>query len=196
MSLIDVALTVMAENRWRAATVAGICTEANLNKRYFYESFGDLDALAAAVIDYVATDVGRAAVAAFDSVDTAPVDVQARTVVDAVVRSVAVDGRRARVLLGGVAWSPEVHEGRNAAMARLADILAVHARLGRSESARYPATSTVVAFLIGGTAQAVLMWIDGGEDGHSTDQLVDDVTALWLSVGASTVDDPHPAPRR
>ena len=43
--LLDAAMDVMARNEWRSATVDKVCTAANLNKRYFYESFTDLDDL-------------------------------------------------------------------------------------------------------------------------------------------------------
>ena len=44
----------MAADEWRAATVAKVCQAAGLNKRYFYESFTDLDTLAAAVVEETA----------------------------------------------------------------------------------------------------------------------------------------------
>ena len=188
LAIIDVALTAMAENRWRSATVAAICAEANLSKRYFYESFRDLDELGAAVIEGVASEIGRSAVAAFEMAINAPVAIQARAAVDSVVGSIGADRRKALVLLGGVAWSPILHAERTAAMRRLTDTFVTYARIEHSsESSVHPLTSTVVAFIIGGTAQAILAWIEG-DHSTETDRLIDDVTALWLSVGASTAD--------
>ena len=60
--LIDAALGIMAADEWRAATVAKVCQAAGLNKRYFYESFTDLDALAAAVVEDAARQVAESAV--------------------------------------------------------------------------------------------------------------------------------------
>ncbi|PRC57308.1 transcriptional regulator, partial [Mycobacterium sp. ITM-2017-0098] len=48
--LIDAAPDVMAANDWRSVTVDKLCGAAGLNKRYFYESFTDLDAVAAAAV--------------------------------------------------------------------------------------------------------------------------------------------------
>ena len=60
---IEAALGIMADDEWRAATVAKVCQAAGLNKRYFYESFTDLDSLGAAVVEgtasYVAEFSGR-----------------------------------------------------------------------------------------------------------------------------------------
>ncbi len=52
--LLESAMDVMTRNEWRSVTVEKLCAAANLNKRYFYESFTDLDAVAAAVVDDIA----------------------------------------------------------------------------------------------------------------------------------------------
>uniref|UniRef100_A0A5Q5BR17 Transcriptional regulator, TetR family n=2 Tax=unclassified Mycobacterium TaxID=2642494 RepID=A0A5Q5BR17_MYCSS len=72
--LLDAAMDAMARNEWRTATVGKVCAAAGLNKRYFYESFADLDALAAAVVDDVAESVRTATVHAADSVTQDSVD--------------------------------------------------------------------------------------------------------------------------
>lgn len=183
--LIDVALTAMAENRWRSATVAGLCAEAQLNKRYFYESFTDLDTLASAVIDEVAAGVGHAAVTAYvKSIELAMAD-QARAAVDAVVGALGADHRKAQVLLGSVADSPTVHARRTDAMQGLTAILVDHARSVHGvELESDSLASTAPAFVIGGTAQAILSWADGTAP-VSRSQLVDDISSLWLALGES-----------
>ncbi|WP_454231979.1 hypothetical protein [Mycolicibacterium fortuitum] len=100
-------MDVMTRNEWRSATVEKLCTAANLNKRYFYESFTDLDGLAAAVVDDIADGVRSATVAAADAAAQEPLEVQAMASVAAAVRALVNDPRRARVLLGGVAALPE-----------------------------------------------------------------------------------------
>lgn len=82
---------------WQATTVRGACKAANLNPRYFYESFADLDELLLAVYDDV---VGQgiavlATVAAEAPPELAPM---VRAVVSAGFRFLAADPRRARVL--------------------------------------------------------------------------------------------------
>lgn len=183
--LLDVALTAMAENRWRSATVAGLCAEAQLNKRYFYESFSDLDALANAVIGEIAADAGHAAVTAYAKSIELPQADQARTAVDAVVGALGTDHRKALVLLGGVADSPAVHVRRTDAMKGLTAILVGHARSVHGvELENDSLAATAPAFVIGGTAQAILSWSDGTAP-ISRNQLVDDISSLWLALGES-----------
>ncbi|MBA0127800.1 TetR/AcrR family transcriptional regulator [Haloechinothrix sp. YIM 98757] len=183
--LIDVALTAMAENRWRSATVVRLCAEARLNKRYFYESFTDLDTLASAVIDEVAAEVGDAAVTAYKNSIELPLADQARAAVDAVVGVLGTDPRKALVLLGGVADSPTEHARRTDAMTGLTAILVDHARSIHGVELEYDSlASTAPAFVIGGTAQAILSWVNGTAP-IGRKQLVDDISALWLAVGES-----------
>ncbi|MGC4992470.1 TetR/AcrR family transcriptional regulator [Nocardia salmonicida] len=185
--LIDAALTAMAENRWRSATVAGICAEAQLNKRYFYESFVDLDTVASEVIDEVAMEVGQAAVAAYvDSIEL-PLADQARAAVDAVVGALGTDPRKALVLLGGVADSPTAHARRADAMKGLTAILIGHARSVHGvELENDSLAASAPAFVIGGTAQAILSWADGTAP-IDRSSLVEDIASLWLAVGESAV---------
>lgn len=48
-SFLDAGLTVFGRDGFRAATVRGLCREAGLTDRYFYESFDNLEALLIAV---------------------------------------------------------------------------------------------------------------------------------------------------
>lgn len=97
---------LMVQNEWRGVTVEKICAAAGLNKRYFYESFTDIDGLSAAVVDDIADEVRSVTVAAADAAAQQPLEVQALASVAAAVRTLVDDPRRARVLLGGVAASP------------------------------------------------------------------------------------------
>src|ERR1700721_1384529 len=49
--LVDAALELLGTQGGGAFTVRGVCLEARLNARYFYESFDGLDALFVAVFD-------------------------------------------------------------------------------------------------------------------------------------------------
>lgn len=180
MALIDVALTEMAENRWRTATVDALCRVAKLNKRYFYESFDSLDALADAVIEAIATEVAEVAVGGYLPLLDRPVQEQARGAITAVVDLLGADPRKALVLLGGVPTTPMAHEKRTAAIAGLTAALIAHARTTHDVSLEQDSlASTAPAFVIGGTAQTILSWA-GGDLPVSRDQLVDDITALWM----------------
>lgn len=83
---------------WASTTVKGVCTTAELTERYFYESFENLEALFSAVFDATVDDVASAVAAA---IATAPLDAEARARagVEAFLRLLAEDPRKARVQL-------------------------------------------------------------------------------------------------
>lgn len=181
-ALIDVALTEMADNRWRTATVEALCRAAKLNKRYFYESFDGLDALADAVIESIATEVAEAAVAGYIPLLDQPVEEQARGAITAVVDVLGNDPHKALVLLGGAPTTPVAHEKRTAVITGLTAALIAHARTTHDVSLeRDSLAATAPAFVIGGTAQAILSWA-AGDLPVTRDRLVDDITALWMTL--------------
>lgn len=184
-SLVDAALTEMAESRWRSVTVASVCAVARLNKRYFYESFETLDQLADAVIDTVAADVGVAAIGCFIATAESALDVQAREVVAAVVDVLGRDRRKALVLLGGVPTATSQDDNRREAISGLTAVLVDHARKIHDVALeRDSLAATGPAFVIGGTAQTILSWVNGDLP-VSREQLIEDIAALWLALGES-----------
>ncbi|MDF2826191.1 MAG: transcriptional regulator, partial [Mycobacterium sp.] len=181
--LIDAALGIMAGNEWRAATVAKVCHAAGLNKRYFYESFTDLDSLAAAVVEDTARGVAESSVAAFLASAGSPLRDRAFQSIDAAVRALVEDPRRARVLFDAVAASPAVLAHRVLVVQGLTGVLVAHAREIHDVELETDTLARVApAFLVGGTAEAILGWLNGNVD-VSLDELIDDLTTLWLITG-------------
>lgn len=187
--LMDAALDFMGEGSWRSATVAGLCARAGLHKRYFYESFTDLDGVARGVIDLVAEAVAAAALGAYLSLpENAPLDEQARATLDAVIRVLVEDPRKAQTLFGPVSASLDVLEHRALALAGLTAVLVEHARTIHDVELEADSLATVApAFLVGGTGEAVLSWIRNPDRG-SIEQLVADITVLWLITGNGAAD--------
>jgi AcrR family transcriptional regulator len=186
--LIDAALDAASDNAWRTMTVDKLCAAAGLNKRYFYESFTDLDAVAAAAVDDIAAQVSVATVTALTSVLDEPLERQAAVAVDALVRTLVEDPRRARVLLGGVAISPALHQHREAVMRGLTEVLIGHARIVHGvELEKDPLAEIAPAFVVGGTADAILAFIEGRAR-VSIEQLVDGLVTLWLITGNGAAD--------
>ncbi len=186
--LLDAALDIMAGGGWRTATVDQVCTAAGLNKRYFYESFTDLDTLAAAVVDDIAAEVGQATVAAFAGAPAETLERQALLTVGALVRALVQDPRRARVLLGGVAATPAVQAHRALVMSGLTQILVAHARLIHGvELETDPLAQVAPAFVVGGTAEAILAFVDGAA-ALSVDELINELTTLWLITGSGAAE--------
>lgn len=181
--LLDAAIEVIADDAWRTVTVDRLCADAGLNKRYFYESFATLDDVAAAAVDDIADDVRTATVNVAAHRADEPLDQQARAVVDALVRALVEDPRRGRILLGGVAGSVALHEHRGAVMRGLTAVLVSHARSVHGvELEKDPLAEVAPAFIVGGTADAILAYLDGRAR-MSLDSLVTALTTLWLITG-------------
>lgn len=177
-------MEVMTRNEWRGVTVEKLCTEANLNKRYFYESFTDIDGLSAAVVDGIADEVRSATVAAAEAAAQQPLDVRALASVAAAVRTLVDDPRRARVLLGGVATSPELDTHRTTVMHRLTDVLIDHGRTVHGvELETDPLAKVAPAFIVGGTADAILEYVNGAVD-LSLDDFIAQLATLWVITGS------------
>lgn len=181
--LTDAALDLMAADEWRSATVEQICSSAGLNKRYFYQAFADLDELASAVVDDIADEVRDATLAAFAEVADQPLERQALASVDAPIRVLVRDPRRARVLLGGVAATPSLRRHREEVLSGLTSVLTRQARAVHGvELERDPLAQIAPAFVVGGTAEAILAYLEGSAR-ITLDQLVTELTTLWLVTG-------------
>ena len=95
--LLATGFDLLASEGWSGTSVRAICAANDLNPRYFYESFDNLDALVIAVYDRLLDELRDQLVHALDG---APPDVpsQIGAAVEAVVSFVLDDRRRARVL--------------------------------------------------------------------------------------------------
>lgn len=176
-------MDTMSCGEWRSATVEKVCAAAGLNKRYFYESFVDLDGLSAAVVDDIADRVRSATTQAVSEVADETLEVQALAGVSAAVRTLVDDPRRARVLLGGVAASPELDAHRTAVMHRLTEVLVDHGRTVHDVALEAdPLAQVAPAFIVGGTADAILSFVSG-DIALSVDDLIAQLATLWLITG-------------
>lgn len=181
--LIDAALDVLANGDWRGITVEKLCSASGLNKRYFYESFSDLDAVATAVVDDIARQLRVVALQATAANATQSLAVQALATVDALVTTLADDPRCARVLLGAVALSPALQRHRDDIMIGLTEVLVEHARTVHDvELESVPLAQVAPAFIIGGTADAILAFMEG-RAGVTKEELVQSIATLWLITG-------------
>lgn len=161
-----------------------VCHKAELNPRYFYESFEDIDALLVAVYDHVVGQLGEA-VAAAPIVTASPVKA-ARAGMEAIVRFVDEDRRRARVLyveaLGNEALARHRLAIDRATVASLEE-QAIEAAGGWPQGERVGQVGA--AMLVGGISEVLRDWIDGRID-VTRSQLIDDLAELSLALGAAT----------
>jgi AcrR family transcriptional regulator len=180
--LVDAAFELLGRGGWRETTVRGVCVEAGLNPRYFYESFTDLDELVAAVFE---REVGRATAGILAAFDAAPDDARAkaRAVIDACVEHLTEDRRRARILFSEALGDDFMARRRVDTMHAVGQLIATTARqfYGRSED-EDPIAELAGAFLVGGLVETIIAWLDGRLQVERA-QLVDDLTELWVAMG-------------
>jgi AcrR family transcriptional regulator len=182
-ALLDAAFAEVSDRGWRGLAIDVVCRRAGLNKRYFYESFPGVDALVAAVTGRVADEAIAATVAALDP-HAAPAAFT-RAGVGAFVTHLTDDPRRARVLFGAVAADDAASGHRAEAVRRI--IATVASRGHDVHPVEDPVRPDLVAgFLVGGTSQAVLDWLDGRLP-YPRAELIDELAALWTSLGDTAV---------
>jgi len=167
--LLDAALELLGTEGWSGTTVRGVCQTAQLNPRYFYESFEDLDQLACALHDRLLDELRGAVEAAVDAAPDDPA-AQTRAVVDATARFVDEDRRRARVIYVESLGNEAVNRKR---------IEAGHALTTLMAGAIGPVAASL---LVGGFSEVLVAWLDGRIP-YGRDRLVDETTSLFLAVG-------------
>lgn len=195
--LLDKSFAWMADGQWRQASIAQLCREVNLNKRYFYESFADLEAVEDAVVEDLTgallnLGLRAAADAQQQGMDT---DALARHVLGSCIRWLTEDPRRARVLFAKASDNPRARDQRNMVISQLARTLtdfglAYHGprqpQVTVTEEHNHLAGLSS-SMLIGGTIESILRWIDG-DIPMSLDEFIDYTARFWVVLGNAAVD--------
>lgn len=180
--LLDTAFDAMAEDAWKNMSINQLCREAGLTKRYFYESFSNLDDLADAVTGQLASKViALALTAAAEGTQAGLSNLEvARKVMNPVLGYLTDEPRRARVLFGEAADNPVARSNRRKVINALA--YAVN-RYGHEHYETHgktdPITILTSSILVGGTIEAILNWLEGGIE-MNRQQFIDDVAELWV----------------
>ena len=159
-------------------TVRGICRQAGVALRYFYESFTDKDDFVGQIFDWVIADIAATTQAA---VAAAPFKEQSRAGMANIVRTIAVDTRVGRLLFSSQLSNPVVVRKRAESFALMAMLTFQHAgSLGGQDNDRIRAATH---FLVGGVGQTITAWL-AGDIRLDTEQLVDQLAA---SIDALTL---------
>ncbi|MBF6180167.1 DNA-binding transcriptional repressor FabR [Nocardia otitidiscaviarum] len=160
--LLDAALDIIGTQGLSALTVRGVCEQARVGPRFFYESFPDLDALAGDLLDEIqgaALDSARAAIADTEG-DQAD---KIRAGVAALIVALTDDPRRANIALAQAHGSEGLMRRRFEGMRRVAAVIMQEARLLLDIPEGEDNALTALAQLItGGAAELMLVWLDGG----------------------------------
>lgn len=154
-------------------TVRGICRQAGLTARYFYENFTDKDEFVGAVFDWVIAELAATTQAA---VAAAPPAQQTRAGIATIIATIGGDARVGRLLFSAQPTNAVLIRKRAESGALFAMLSGRHV-----ESAlRVPENERIKAaahFVVGGVAQTIGAWLAGAVR-LGADQLVDQLTAL------------------
>lgn len=170
--MLDAAFDLLGTVGWQETTVRAVCQTAQLNPRYFYESFADLDALLVAVYDRVGAELRMAVEKTVAKASTQ--DEAVRATVSGTVRFVDEDRRRGRVLYHEALGNEALNRRRLESGYALADLLAAG-----STDAKH---KVIAAFVVGGFSEVLTAWLDGRIPISRT-RLIDQTTDLFIALG-------------
>ena len=154
-------------------TVRGICRQAGVAARYFYESFADKDEFVGAVFDWVIADLAATTQAA---VAAAPPKEQTRAGMANIVRTIGGDARVGRLLFSAQLANAVLVRKRVESGALFAMLSGRHVE----DALRVPANDRIKAaahFVVGGVGQTISAWLAGAVR-LDPDQLIDQLASL------------------
>lgn len=182
-ALLDAALDIIGTTGFARLTVAGLCTAAGLNERYYYESFKTLDDVLGAVFDQVTAELAEAILTA---TVRAPDDAlsKARAAIGAAVDLMADDPRKARVAFVEALTSEALTARRIEIITSFATLVSDAGRefYGPAITLQVGSRAQFAAMhLVGGILETMTAWLSGALD-MSRDQLVDESAGLFVAV--------------
>lgn len=161
-------------------TVRGICREAALATRYFYESFSDKDHFIGAVFDRVIAELATTTQAA---VAAAPADQQTRAGMTNIVATIEADPRIGRLIFASGVSNTTVIRKRRETESLFVVLAGQHVEtLTQQPSDEH--TKAFAYFVVGGVTQTISAWL-AGEVQLSSGELVDRLSAIVDAFGES-----------
>ncbi len=179
--LVEAALDLLASEGSSGTTVRAVCAAARLNPRYFYESFDELDSLVVAVYDHVIGLLRDRVAEALVGVDDHPVET-VRATITAIVSFVDEDRRMGRVLYVEALGNEALNVRRMQTGFALVDLLQRDVARRRGQPGAEQLARLAAAMLVGGMSEILSAWLDGRIE-MTSDEVIDDTTALFLAVG-------------
>ncbi|MGI9123762.1 MAG: TetR/AcrR family transcriptional regulator [Mycobacterium sp.] len=181
--LLEAGLELLGSNIDPAElTVRGICQQAGLATRYFYESFADKEQFIGAVFDWV---VARMATSTQAAVAAAPVEQQTRAGMTNIVRTISADPRVGRLMFGAQVSNTAVIRKRQETEALFVALAAQHVETLTQRSGD-DRTTAFAYFVVGGVTQTISAWLAGDVDLRPA-ELVDQLSAIVDAFGESSL---------
>jgi AcrR family transcriptional regulator len=163
-------------------TVRGICQQAGLATRYFYESFSDKDVFITAVFDWV---IAQLAATTQATVAAAPHEQQTRAGLTNIIQTIEADPRIGRLIFGAQVSNTAVIRKRQETEALFVMLAAQHVETLTQRPAD-ERTKTFSYFVVGGVTQTVSAWL-AGDLTPTSDEIVDQLSAIVDALGESSL---------
>lgn len=178
---IDAAIAQIGTRGLSNTTVRGVCDQAGLSTRFFYETFDSLDALAVIAYDACVQD-------AFETISAATLEAgparedRARGAIAAIVDYLSANPERSRLVFVESLGSGVLASKRRDTMHLLASSITALAKTTYSVDERDPLVRMTATLVAGGVTELMIGWLDGTLD-VPRDRLVDDCARLVVAVG-------------
>ena len=181
--LLEAGLELLGSNVDPAElTVRGICQQAGLATRYFYEGFGDKDAFIGAVFDWV---IGHLATTTQAAVSAAPAEDQTRAGLANIVGTIEADPRVGRLVFDTKVSNTAVIRKRKETEALFVMLAGQHVETLTQQPAT-EATKAFSYFVVGGVTQTISAWL-AGDVTFTSAELVDQLSAIIDAFGESSL---------
>jgi AcrR family transcriptional regulator len=179
--LIRAATTLLAERGESSTTMTGICAEAGLTERYFYESFRSRDEALVAALDATARRIAAAAVEGVQATSGDPA-ARVRAGLAAVIDLVVADPAAARVAVVESTANAALRSRRHELLGWFSDIVSQEAVeiFGDAAWPQPRARLHAMAF-VAGLSELVAGWLLGDVD-VTPDELLELGADLFTSV--------------
>lgn len=179
--LLEATLTVWADPDTRT-TMTAVCADAGLSERYFYESFANLDAAQAAVLDAVAAEIEAVALEAATAAGHDP-EHRVRAAVRALVELLAEDPRKGRVAIIEAGAMPALRARRTDLLRHFARLSTEVAHDGTGLPRRDREDDLAGLLFIGGLAEVLTALLEGALRA-TADEIVDTAARSFLGLYA------------
>ncbi|OZC84036.1 hypothetical protein CH254_24500 [Rhodococcus sp. 06-412-2C] len=176
--LLEACLDAVAESGVSTVTVDDICARAGLSKRYFYESFGDRDAILVSALDDVIDTVGTALNELEQDYGSAE-DRVAQTAA-ALVRALTADPR-ASLLYTAASANPALDARRRQMVDRFTPLLM---RQVLDADPADPRAEAATVLMIAGTTELLDRWLRDTLT-FTEAEFVDTLTALGVALATA-----------
>jgi AcrR family transcriptional regulator len=191
--LMEAGLELFGTLGYAHASVRAVSAAAQLNSRYFYESFRSREDLLYCVYQRITADIFARAGEAVAQQDT--LEEQARAGLRAAWTVVTEDRRKARIVaVEVVGVSERLERLRHETRQALAQLTAQNALALAGRGVRLRLNPVLTArFLMGGVVEVLFEWINGDLDA-SADDVVEHFTALFTAAAYAAIERDVPPP--